>query len=407
MGEGMSKVKLSREVGLVLLLLYGMGNILGAGIYVLIGKVVGISGYFSVIAFLLASLIAFFTALSYMELASRYPVSAGEAVYIQEGVGSRNLSIGVGILIAIAGLVSSATLVHGFVGYFNQFVQINAELLMTLLIGILVVISIKGIKASVMIASLLTVIEVFGLLMIIYYGFDGITNVKISLTEFIPKFEFSDISVIFLGAFLAFYAFIGFEDMVNIAEEVKEPSKTYPKAIILALAISTLLYILVLLVSFDTLSIEELKNSDAPFADIYKKLTDKDPVLISIIGMFAVINGALIQIIMASRIVYGMAVKGWLPFYFSDVSPRTKTPIKSTLFVGLITVTFALLFDLVSLASLSSMLILIVFTLVNVSLIRIKASKPQPQGVIQIPLWIPWSGVLCNILLVLMSLLAI
>ncbi len=403
----MSKIKLSREVGFVLLLLYGMGNILGAGIYVLIGKVVGIAGYFSVIAFLLASIVALFTALSYMELASRYPVSAGEAVYIQEGVGSRNLSIGIGVLIAIAGLVSSATLVHGFVGYFNQFVQINAELLMTLLIIILVGISIKGIKASVIVASILTIIEVFGLLMIIYYGFDGIINVKISLSEFIPKFNFSDLSVIFLGAFLAFYAFIGFEDMVNIAEEVKEPSKTYPKAIVLALAISTLLYILVLFVSFDTLSIEELKNSTAPFADIYKNLTGRDPVLISIIGMLAVINGALIQIIMASRIVYGMAGKGWLPSYFSAVSARTKTPIKATLLVGLVTITFTLLFDLVSLASFSSLLILTVFTLVNVSLIRIKSTRTQPQGVIQIPLWIPWSGVLCNILLIVMTFVAI
>jgi len=403
----MSKIKLSREVGFVLLLLYGMGNILGAGIYVLVGKVIGIAGYFSVVAFVLASIVALFTALSYMELASRYPVSAGVAVYIQEGVGSRNLSIGVGLLIAIAGLVSCATLVNGFVGYFNQFVQINPELLMTLLIIILVAISIKGIKASVIVVSLLTLIEVFGLLMIIYYGFDGIINVKISFSEFIPKFDFSDISVIFLGAFLAFYAFIGFEDMVNIAEEVKDPSKAYPKAIILALATSTFLYILILLVSFDTLSIEELKNSNAPFADIYKKLTGKDPVIISIIGMFAVINGALVQIIMASRIVYGMAVKGWFPSYFSEVSARTKTPIKATLLAGSITISFALLFDLVSLASFSSLLILIVFTLVNVSLIRIKSSTIQPQGVIQIPLWVPWSGVFCNVFLVFMSLLAI
>jgi len=403
----MKQVKLSREVGLVLLVLYGLGNILGAGIYVLIGKVVGISGYYSVIAFVLASLIALFTALSYMELASRYPVSAGEAVYIQEGVGSRRLSIGVGVLIAMAGLVSSATLVHGFVGYFNQFVQVNTELLMTLLVFALVAVSIKGIKTSVIIASLLTVIEVFGLLMIIYYGFDGIIDVKIGFTEFIPKFDFSDVSVIFLGAFLAFYAFIGFEDMVNIAEEVKEPSKTYPKAIVLALFVSTLLYILVLFVSFDTLSIEELKNSEAPFADIYTKLTGKEPVVISLIGMFAVINGALIQIIMASRIVYGMACKRWLPIYFSEVSQQTRTPIKSTLLVGSVTLILTLLFDLVSLASFSSMLILTVFTLVNISLIRIKASQPQPQGVIQIPLWIPWSGVLCNLLLILMSALAL
>jgi len=403
----MEKEKLSREVGLLSLLLYGLGNILGAGIYVLIGKVAGIAGYFSVFSFLLACVIALLTALSYMELVSRYPVSAGVAVYIQEGIGSRRLSIAVGLLIALAGLVSSATLINGFVGYLNQFVDINAELSMILLIIVLVSISIKGIKASVIFAATLTLIEVFGLLLIIYYGFDGVIHVKISLREFVPSFDFSHISMIVLGAFLAFYAFIGFEDMVNIAEEVKEPAKTFPLAIVLALAISTLLYILVLLVAFDTLSLDALKNSTAPFADIYQKLTGKDPVLISIIGMFAVINGALIQIIMASRIVYGMSVRGWFPIYFSKVSPKTKTPVRSTLLVGVITAALAVLFDIVSLASFSSMLILIVFTLVNVSLIKIKSLTTQPQGIIKIPVWIPWSGVALNLLLVSMSLLAI
>jgi len=403
----MGEVKLSREVGLVLLLLYGLGNILGAGIYVLIGKVAGISGYFSIFAFLLACVVALFTALSYTELASRYPVSAGEAVYVQEGMGSKKLSIMVGMLIAVAGLVSSATLINGFVGYLKQFVDLNAEFSMILLILILVSVSIKGIKASVIFAAVLTLIEVFGLLLIIYYGFDGIINVKIALTEFIPSFDFSDISMIVLGAFLAFYAFIGFEDMVNIAEEVKDPAKTFPRAIALALAISTLLYILVLLVAFDTLSLDALKNSTAPFADIYQKLTGKDPVLISIIGMFAVINGALIQMIMASRIVYGMSVNGWLPICFSKVSPKTKTPIRSTLLVGMITAVFALFFDIVSLASFSSLLVLIVFTLVNVSLIKIKSLTIQPQGVVQIPLWVPWSGMLLNLSLIFLSVIAV
>lgn len=399
----MSKVKLSREVSLILLILYGLGNILGAGIYVLIGKIAGISGYYSLISFLLACVVALFTALSYMELASRYPVSAGVAVYVQEGIGLRTLSIAVGVLIAAAGLVSSAALVNGFVGYLRELIDINAELSITLLIFILVAVSIKGIKASVILASVLTIIEVFGLLLIIYYGFDGIINVKINITDFVPKFDFSDISIILMGTFLAFYAFLGFEDMVNIAEEVKEPSKTYPIAIISALAISTILYILVLLVAFDTLSLDELKNSHAPFADIYKKLTNNDPILISIIGMFAVVNGALIQIIMASRIVYGMAEKSLLPSYFCEVDKSTKTPVRSTVFVGLIATAFALNFDIVSLASFTSMLILIVFTLVNFSLIRIKLRNPHPKGIIKVPLLVPIFAIALNLILIFMS----
>lgn len=396
----MGQVKLSREIGITLLLFYGLGNILGAGIYVLVGKVAGISGYFSVFAFFLACIIAVFTALSYTELASRYPVSAGTAVYIQEGFGSKNFSLAIGILITAAVLTSAATIAHGFAGYLSQLTAINKELSIFLLIVALVAIAILGIKVSVVVASILTLLEIFGLLMIIYYGFDKIASPTISFTEFIPSFEFSDISVIILGAFLAFYAFLGFEDMVNIAEEVKEPSKTFPIAIILALAISTLLYILIVIVALETLSLDELQNSTAPFSDIYTRLTGEEPLTISIIGSFAVVNGALVQIIMASRIIYGMASRSWLPSVFAKVSLRTKTPIISTLLVGLITLVFSLLFDLISLASYSSMLILIIFSLVNVALIRIKSTKPLPVGVREIPVWIPWTGLILNLLFI-------
>lgn len=399
----MSQAKLSREIGIILLLFYGLGNILGAGIYVLVGKVVGISGYFSVFAFALACVIVVFTALSYMELASRYPVSAGEAVYIKEGLKSKPLSLLFGLLIAMAGIISAAAITHGFAGYVSQFLEINDALVMILLVIVLISIAIASIKVSVIVASSLTVLEIAGLLMIIYYGRDAIMAPTISFSSFVPDFRLSDISVIFLGAFLAFYAFLGFEDMVNIAEEVKEPSKTYPVAILLALGVSTLLYILIVIVALETLSLDELQASKAPFAEIYTRLTGNKPVLISVIASFAVINGALIQMIMATRIVYGMAAKGWLPSSLSYISFRTKTPVTATLLIGVITIALSLLFDIVTLASYSSMLILITFTLVNVSLIRIKSSIPAPEGVTQVPLWVPCLGVLLNILLILMQ----
>lgn len=402
----MTKVKLSREVGMLLLLFYGLGNILGAGIYVLVGKVVGVSGYFSVSAFFLACVIVLFTALSYMELASRYPISAGEAVYIEKGLGYTKLSIGVGLLIATAGMFSAAAISHGFTGYLNQLVPVNKELSIVLLVFVLVAVSIIGIKLSVIVVSILTLIEIFGLVLIIYYGFDNILHPTIAFDAFIPSFRFSDLSSLFFGAFLAFYAFLGFEDMVNIAEEVKEPSKTFPVAIIMALAISTLLYILVVLVALETLTLDELQNSSAPFADIYKRLTGDEAVLISMIGSFAVINGALIQMVMASRIIYGMAKKGWLPSSLAAVSKKTKTPIRATLLVGMITMTFALLYDIVSLASLTSLLILIVFTLVNISLIKIKSVRTPSKGIIEVPVWVPWCAVILNLLLIGMQLFA-
>jgi amino acid transporter len=394
------KPQLSRQLGVWLLLFYGLGNILGAGIYVLIGKVASIAGYLSVASFALACIISVFTALSYIELASRYPVSAGEAVYVQEGFGSKVLSITTGILISLAGLVSAATLTHGFIGYLQEFVQISDTLAVILVVVLLIVIAIQGIKTSVTAAALMTLVEIFGLFLIIYLGFDNIINPSVDYMKFIPNASGVDFNIIFIGGFLAFYAFIGFEDMVNVAQEVKDPSKTFPKAIIWALVISTILYILISMVALQTLPLDELSNSKAPFADMYVKLTNNDPILISVIGLFAVINGALIQIIMASRVVYGMAEKRWLPSALAQISSKTNTPVVATVVVGGITLIFTLFFDLMTLASLTSGLILVIFTIVNIALIVIKRKVGDIEGIYTIPVWIPWLGVILNIMLI-------
>lgn len=403
----MNTPKLSREIGFWLLLFYGLGNILGAGIYVLIGKVAGIAGYGSIFSFLIACVVSVFTALSYTELVSRYPFSAGVAVYIKEGIGSKLLAVGSGIFIALAGLISAAALSHGFVGYLSEFISLNESFTIVFIIFIMIAIAINGIKTSVTIATIFTIIEIFGLFLIIYLGFDNIIDPKVDYKEFIPTFNMDEISIIFLGSFLAFYAFIGFEDMVTVSEEVNEPSKNFPRAIIWSLVVVTIIYSLIVVVSLQTLSIEQLSNSNAPLADVYESITNSDPVLISFIGLFAVINGALIQIIMASRIVYGLSNKGLIPKYFDEVSQKTKTPIKATILVGLITIVFALFFDIVTLAGFTSILILIIFTFVNISLIRIKLDKEKfvqkKKGMINIPIWVPFCGVILNIILILFS----
>lgn len=393
----MNKQSLSRELGIVLLLLYGLGNILGAGIYVLIGKISAIAGYFSVISFVIASIIAFFTALSYMELASRYPVSAGEAVYIQEGIGSKALSIGTGIFIAFSGLISASVLVRGFLGYLAEFITLDSNYVIIFIVILLSAVCIRGIKFSVISASIFTLIEIFGLLMIIYIGFDNITNPIVDYDKFIPKLTFSNLGIIFLGSFLAFYAFIGFEDMINVAQEVKNPAKSFPIAIFLALSISTIIYILITIVALQTLSLQELLTSTAPLSNIYQKITSQDPFIISAIGLFAVINGVLIQIIMASRVIYGLSSRGWFFKYFSSISETTKTPIKATILVGILIILFALFFDITTLANFTSTLLLIIFTLVNISLVAIKYNKKEVKNIINIPIIIPIIGVFLNI----------
>jgi amino acid transporter len=275
------------------------------------------------------------------------------------------------------------------------------------LITILGLIAIWGIGESVAIAVTITFIEIGGLLLILWIGLPVLPTLAERAPELIPPLEWDVWYGISLGAFLAFYAFLGFEDMVNIAEEVKAPSKAYPRAILFSLIIATLLYLSVSLVSVLLLTPQQLATTDAPFATIYEHATGNEGTLITIIGIFAIINGALIQIIMASRMVYGISKKGWLPSPLSYVNSKTKTPVVATLLVSAITLGFALWLPLVTLAKLTSFLVLIVFTVVNIALIRIKRQHPDPEGAYLVPFWIPVAGLVVNIIFLALQLFSI
>jgi amino acid transporter len=388
------KTSLKRSLTLPLLTFYGLGNILGAGIYVLVGKVVAVAGMYAPVSFLLASLLAAFSAISYAELSARYPLSAGESVYLHEAFGIRALSLGVGLLIVIAGVLSSAAIVQGFVGYVKVFYPAPRELTIILVVSALCALAIWGIVESVRVAVLLTLLELLGLLLILWIGRSDLVTVATRLPELWPDSSAIAWYGIFWGGLLAFYAYIGFEDMVNVAEEVKNPQKTLPQAILMALAVSALLYFLIALVAVLGAPAEALAASDAPLALIYQHYTGKDPLLISAIGLFAVINGALIQIIMVSRILYGLSRKGWLPALFGAVHSRTRTPIVSTSLAALAVMLLALVFDISSLAENTSFVILLVFILINAALIAIKQRDPIPDGVRVYPVYIPVIGLL-------------
>jgi len=391
------KIDLKRDITLTLLVFYGLGNILGAGIYVLIGQIAGISGMYIIFSFLLACIIIFFTALTYAELSSRFPFSAGEALYAKEAFNSKSLSITIGLIISLTGILSSATILHGFNGYISHFIELSPYVTSTVVIIVLCIVCILGIGHSVKVASVFTLIEVFGLLYIIFIGFDKIPMDTVEIATLIPPFEISAWYMISLGAFLAFYAFIGFEDMVNVAEEVENPTKNMPKAIIIVLFVSTFLYILVAFVSVIAIEPRMLAKSTSPLADVYVKLTNEDPVLLSFIGMFAVINGALIQIIMVSRVFYGMSMNKWIPNIFSKVNETTRTPVSATIFASVSILIFTLWLPILTLANLTSFLIFIIFTLMNVALIKIKMQRQAPERIISYPLYIPIIGILINV----------
>ena len=398
--------ELKRGLSLWLLVFYGVGNILGAGIYVLIGKVAGNAGMYAPLSFLVASVVAAFTAFTYAELAARYPLSAGEAVYVRKGLDSPLLAVVVGLLIVLMGAVSAAAMSRGFVGYLHVLLELPDATAMTLLVVALGSLAAWGIVESVGFAALLAIVEVSGLGLVLFVAGDSLHSLPERLPALLPSADTAAWQGIMMGAFLAFYAFIGFEDMVNVAEEVRDPARNLPLAILLALLVTTLLYAAVTLVAVLSVPPEQLAKSDAPLAEIYEQATGRRPVVLSIISMLAVINGALIQIIMGSRILYGMSRQGWLPKVLGKVYGKTRTPLIATaVTTGLIWV-LALWLPLIALAQATSFLVLGVFCLVNLSLWRIKRRDPHPQGLRVFPRWVPLFGLGASLSLILFQVLA-
>ena len=396
---------LKRSLSLTLVIFYGLGNIIGAGIYVLLGKVVLHAGIFAPLSFLLASLLACLTAFTYAELVARFPLSAGEVVYVQKGLGFRPLSRMVGLLIIMAGIVSAATILRGFTGYLQVLVSVPDVLVIPLLVLLLGGLSVWGIVESVGVAALFTGIEIAGLLIIIWVAAPGLLQLQPAVADFVPLLKPDVWYGVFAGGFLAFYAFIGFEDMVNVAEEVRRPEVNLPRAILTALALSTLLYFLIALVAVASVPVATLAGKDAPLAYLYQYVTGRKPVMITLISLFAVINGALIQIIMATRVCYGMGRQHLLPAMFARVHALTRTPAVATVIVSMMVLVMALWFPIEALAKATSYFLLLVFCLVNLSLWRLKRSVEQPAGILCVPRWVPATGFIASCAFVIVQLM--
>jgi APA family basic amino acid/polyamine antiporter len=391
---------LKRSINYPLLTLYGLGTIVGAGIYVLVGEVVNEAGLYAPVSFLLAAAIATFTAFTYAELSSRFPRSAGEAYYTQRAFNNKVFSGAIGWSIVVIGVVSTATITNGFVGYFNVYVEAPAWIVIIGLIVALAIIAGWGITESVWLAAVITVIEVGGLLFVIVIATQIETPQALEINDLVPSLDSSVWLGVALGAFLAFYAYIGFEDMVNVAEEVIHPRRTLPLGILTALVISTLLYIFVAVAAIYAVPIDQLSVSNAPLVDIVKQYSQSAVVVMGVISMIAVVNGALIQIIMASRVIYGMACQKLAPDIFSRVNAKTSTPLWATGLATVVVLILALTFSLVTLAKLTSFVTLLVFAVMHLALLIIKKKEPDPVYATVYPAWIPVIGLIVSLALV-------
>lgn len=382
---------LRRRLTLPLLVLYGVGTTVGAGIYVLIGKIAGQAGVYSPWSFVLAALVMAFTVASYAEMSTRYPVSAGAAAYVKAGFRKRWMSRLTGFVTIGTGLVSSAAVALGSAGYVSQFVDLPTWVIVVAAVIVIGAVTGWGILQSVLLAGVLTVIEVAGLVVIIAAAL--VSDIPIADTLHLPPMEFDALASIAFAGLLAFFAFIGFEDLANVVEEAKDPRRDIPLAMVLTLAIATVLYVGVAVIAISAAPIDELAASEAPLSLVFQRLAGVSPGVISGIAIIATLNTILAQMTMASRVIYGMARQGDLPLVLGNVSPITGTPLLATGLVTAAVIGLALWFPLIGLAESTSLATLAVFALVNLSLlvVRLRGEKAA-EGHIRVPIVIPLIG---------------
>lgn len=393
--------RLKRALGLMQAVLYGLGVTIGAGIYVLIGAMAREAGLLTPIAFLLAAALISLTAASFAEMGSRVPVSASEAAYVEAAFKSRYLSLLAGILVVAAAVVSAAAIAAGSVGYIQVFVDLSPPVILTGVLLVMGAIAAWGIVESVTLAGLMTMIEVGGLLLIIGAGLWSSPDVTGKLPEVALALQRPDSWVGISGAaLLAVFAFIGFEGLANINEELVEPARTLPLAILLTLAVTAVIYVLVAVVALAAIGPEALASTGAPLALVFQRLTRLPPLVMSGIAVIAVLNGIIVQIIVASRVLYGLSSRGLLPSVIGRVHARTQTPLAATALTVAVSLLLALTLPLEPLADATSRVVLVLFALVNLSLIRIKRREAlPPRGIFLCWRWVPYAGLASCLLL--------
>lgn len=380
---------LKRRIGLGLLTAYGVGIMVGAGIYVLTGAAAGVAGMWAPLAFLLAALVSVPTALSFSELSARIPEAAGDSSYIEMGLNRHGLAVFVGWINVIAGTVAGSAVLRGGVGYLTSFVDIPFVVAVVGIGVILTLIALVGVLESLAFAAILTIVEVIGLVLVIWAGFSAPPVAEWSIP--LPPPEWAGIA----GATIfAFFAFIGFDDMVNMAEETRRPERTMPRGILLALAITALLYALVSLAAVRAVPREVLGMSERPLALVWEAGTGQSAVFLSVIAVAAALNGILAQIVMASRVLYGLGKRSPGFAIFRHSHPRFGTPVLGTVAVGGVTIAAALTLPVATLAEITTQALLVVFAIVNASLIALKRKAPATP--FDVPSYVPWAGlILC------------
>ncbi|MBA2893590.1 APC family permease [Nonomuraea soli] len=395
---------MKRVIGRKVLLLFVIGDILGAGIYALVGKVAGHVGGALWLPFIVAFVLAALTATSYAELVGKYPHAAGAALYTNKAFNIPFLTFIVAFTVMMSGITSASAAARAFGGrYLAEFVTLPVLVGAFIFLALVALVNFAGISESVKVNVVLTIIEAFGLLVIVAIGVWALITGD---GEPARAIEFHPANGAFLGVLggtaLAFYALLGFEDSVNLAEEAKDPQRDFPRALFGGLVAAALIYMAVAFTATMLVDTKTLVSSSGPLLEVVKVAgLAFPPKVFAAIALLAVGNTALINMLMASRLVYGMARQKIIPPFFGAVHPTRSTPWVAIVFtIGIAAILVASASDITPLADTTVLLLLCVFALVNVCVLALRREDVEHQHY-RAPTWAPVLGAVVCLFLAL------
>jgi amino acid transporter len=393
--------ELKRAIPPAMLVLFVVGDILGAGIYARVGAVAGEVGGAIWTSFLVGVAIAALTALSYGELASKYPGAGGAALFVHKAFGKPVLTFIIAFAVVASGIASASAVARVFGGrYLQEFVRVPPLAVAILFVLVIALINFRGISESIKVNMFLTLVEASGLLLIIVIGVAALAGgTGDPGRAFTFKAGANVPLAILAGAAIAFYACLGFEDVANVAEEAENPVRMLPIALIAGLGIAGLLYVVVSFTAAMVVDAATLSKSSGPLLEVVKAgPISIPPRLFSAIALMAVANTALINMIMASRLLYGMAEQGVMPRVLGWTHRTRQTPWVAIVFTTLLALVLVITGDVGELANTTVLLLLVSFTLVNISVLVLRRERVGHRHLV-VPSWVPVLGALTCLVL--------
>ena len=373
-----TRPSLRRSLGLFEVTVSGVGLILGAGIYVLIGPASALGGNAIWLAFLLSAVVALFTSLSYAELSSMFPKAGAEYDYVRRAF-FPGLAFVIGWLILLSGVLAAATVALGFAGYFFALTGVPLLVSASILIVLLTITLSVGVKETAWVAIISTAIEVLGLFIVIGIGLPRLGSVNyLELPHGLPG--------LFAASALIFFAYQGFESMVKFSEETRDPETTVPRALILALVISVILYVLVAISVVSVMGWQRLAVSKAPFVDLATgTLGPGTAAGLAVIALFATANTSLMSMYASSRILYGMSASSPVAARLAWVHPRRRTPWAAILICGGLSFIFIFSGDIGFIAGVTNFTLFVTFIVINGAVIALRYHSPSVPRPFRVP----------------------